>query len=67
MEGELGLMSCEGLAVEVIPDYVHVFALCPPRPSPAYIMNYLKARKILQKFPELESKASFGKQWGKER
>jgi len=42
----------------------------PLRLSPAYIVNYLKgknARKMLQTFPELKSKASFGKQWGKER
>jgi len=60
-------MSCNALAIEVMPDHVHVFALCPPRLSPAYIVNYLNARKMLQRFPELKSKASLGKQWGKER
>jgi putative transposase len=53
-------LECEPLAIEVMPDHVHVFALCPPRHSPAYIVNYLKgksARRILQRFPELKSKA----------
>jgi len=34
-------LGCEAIAVEVMPDHVHVFALCPPRFSPAYIVNYL--------------------------
>ena len=61
--GELG---CEVLALEVKPDYVHVYLLCPPRLAPSYIANYLKgksARKVLQKFPELKSKSKYGKLW----
>jgi len=59
-------LGCECLAVNVMPDHVHVFVLCPPRLAPAYIANYLKgksARKILQKFPELKTKAKHGKLW----
>lgn len=61
-------LGCEAIAVEVALDHVHVFALCPPRHSPAYIVNYLKgksARRILQKFPELKAKATRGKLWGR--
>ena len=61
-------LGCEAIAVEVMPDHVHVFALCPPRHSPAYIVNYLKgksARRILQRFPELKSRASRGKMWSR--
>ena len=63
-------LSCKEIAVEVMPDYVHVFALCPPRHSPAYIVNYLKgksARRVLQRFPELKSRATRGKLWSRSR
>jgi len=61
-------LRCELLALEVMPDHVHVFVLCPPRYSPAYIVNYLKgksARKILQRFPELKTRAVRGKLWSR--
>jgi putative transposase len=61
-------LECEALAIEIMPDHAHVFALCPPRHSPAYIANYLKgksARRILQKFPELRSRAPRGKLWSR--
>jgi putative transposase len=61
-------LECEPLALEVLPDHVHVFVLCPPRHSPAYIVNYLKgksARRILQRFPELKAKATRGKLWSR--
>jgi putative transposase len=61
-------LKCEPLTLEVMPDHIHVFALCPPRHSPAYIVNYLKgksARRILQRFPELKSKATRGKLWSR--
>jgi putative transposase len=61
-------LGCEPLAIEVMPDHVHVFALCPPRHSPAYIVNYLKgksARRILQRFPELKIKTVRGKLWSR--
>jgi len=61
-------LSCEPISVEVMPDHVHVFVLCPPRLSPAYVTNYLKgksARRILQRFPELKGKARYGKLWSR--
>jgi putative transposase len=59
-------VECEALALDV--NHIHVFALCPPRYSPAYIVNYLKsksARRILQRFPELKSKTARGKLWSR--
>ena len=43
-------------------------SLCPPRHSPAYIANYLKgksARRILQRFPELRTRATREKLWSR--
>jgi putative transposase len=62
----LGELECEPLALEVMSD--HVFALCPPRHSPAYIVNYLKgksARRILQRFPGLKARIDRGKLWSR--
>jgi len=62
-------LECENLALNVMPDHVHVFILCPPRLAPAYVVKYLKgksARKILQKFPQLKVKAKHGKLWTRE-
>ncbi|MEM3181884.1 MAG: IS200/IS605 family transposase [Fervidicoccaceae archaeon] len=61
-------LGCESIAIEVLPDHVHVFCSCPPRLSPAYVVNYLKgksARRILQKFPELKAGATRGKLWSR--
>ncbi|MEM4003864.1 MAG: IS200/IS605 family transposase [Ignisphaera sp.] len=61
-------LGCEPIAIEVLPDHVHVFCSCPPRLSPAYVVNYLKgksARRILQKFPELKTGATRGKLWSR--
>jgi len=58
-------LGCENLALNVMPDHVHVFVLCPPRLAPAYVVKYLKgksARKILQKFPQLKH----GKLWSRD-
>jgi len=61
-------LGCEPIAIEVLPDHVHVFCSCPPRLSPAYVVNYLKgksARKILQRYPELKTGASRGRLWSR--
>jgi putative transposase len=68
LNGILKELECEPLVLEVLPDHVHVFTLCPPRHSPAYIVNYLKgksARRILQRFPELKTRATGGKLWSR--
>ena len=61
-------LGCEPIAIEVLPDHVHVFCSCPPRLSPAYVVNYLKgksARRILQRYPELKTGASRGRLWSR--
>lgn len=61
-------IGCEPIAIEVMPDHVHVFVLCPPRLPPAYVANYLKgksARRILQRFPELKSRTRYGRLWSR--
>ncbi|MEM3833705.1 MAG: IS200/IS605 family transposase [Thermoprotei archaeon] len=61
-------LGCEPIAIEVLPDHVHVFCSCPPRLSPAYVANYLKgksARRLLQRFPELKAGASRGRLWSR--
>ena len=58
-------LDCEVLALEVMPDHIHLFVNCPPRYAPSYLANYFKgksARLILKKFPELK-KATNGKLW----
>jgi len=68
LRGILEELECKPLALEVLPDHVHVFALCPPRHSPAYIVNYLKgksARRMLQRFPELKTRVAHGKLWSR--
>jgi len=62
-------LGCENLALDVIPDHIHVFILCPPRLAPAYVVKYLKgksARKILQKFPQLRVRVKHGKLWSRD-
>jgi len=60
-------LDCEVLALEVMPDHVHLFINCPPRHSPAYLANYFKgksARLILKRFPELRTRVD-GKLWSR--
>jgi putative transposase len=52
-------LGCETIALEVMPDHIHLFVNCPP----TYLANYFKgksARLVLKKFPELRTK---GKLW----
>jgi len=58
-------LDCETIALEVMPDHIHLFVNCPPRYSPSYLANYFKgksARLVLKKFPELR-KYTKGKLW----
>jgi len=58
-------LGCEVLALEVMPDHIHLFVNCPPRYAPSYLANYFKgksARLILKKFQELK-KSTNGKLW----
>ncbi len=61
-------LGCEVLALEVMSDHVHIFLLCPPRLAPSYIANYLKgksARKILQRFSHIKTRAKYGNLWAR--
>jgi len=45
------------LAVEIMPDHIHLFVTAPPRLSPAQIVNMFKgvsARWLRARFPELK-------------
>ncbi len=58
-------LGCEILALEVMPDYVHLFVSCPPRYSPSYLANYFKgksARLVLRRFSMLREQTG-GKLW----
>ncbi|BDB99653.1 IS200/IS605 family transposase [Saccharolobus caldissimus] len=58
-------LGCEIIALEVMPDHIHLFVNCPPRYSPSYLANYFKgksARLVLKKFPDLR-KHTGGKLW----
>ncbi len=46
----------EILAMEVMPDHIHIFVSAPPKYSPSTIVKIFKgisAKKLFQKFPEL--------------
>lgn len=45
------------LALEIMPDHIHLFVSAPPRLSPSEIVNIVKgysSRKMRQEFPELK-------------
>ena len=47
------------LALEVMPDHIHLFISAPPRYSPSYLANLFKgvsARKLGLKYPHLRRK-----------
>lgn len=52
-------LQLEILALEVMPDYVHVFVKAPPTLAPQHIANQLKgytARVLRDEFPQLRSR-----------
>lgn len=56
----------ELLALEVMPDHVHVFLSAPPQIAPAVIAKVLKgstARTLFVKHPELRKKLWGGHPW----
>ena len=53
--------------LEVMEDHVHLFVSCPPRYSPARVMQILKsvsARELFARFPWLRRKLWGGELWG---
>lgn len=54
-------MDCEVVALEVMPDHVHLFLNCPPTLSPSEIMFWLKgssSRELRLKYPHLQRMTS---------
>jgi len=59
-------LDCKVKALEVMPDHIHLFVVCPPRHAPAQIIKHIKgktARLLLQEFPEIRSTTKDGKLW----
>jgi putative transposase len=51
-----GELECEILAMEIMPDHVHLFLNCPPTLSPSDAMFWLKgysSRILREKYPSL--------------
>ena len=50
-------LEFEILALEVMPDHVHLFVSCPPKWSPAEVVRRFKGRSsrlLMQEFPQLK-------------
>ena len=58
--------ECEVLALEVMPDHIHIFISTTPFESPTGIVKVLKgvtALRLFKKFPGLRNKYWKGKLW----
>ena len=58
--------ECEVLALEVMPDHIHLFISTTPFESPTGIVKVLKGvttLRLFKKFPELRNKYWKGKLW----
>jgi len=56
----------EVIALEVMPDHVHLFASAPPTVSPSDLVEVFKgvaARVLLKEFPDLAKKTGRGTLW----
>jgi len=52
-------LYCEIVALEVMPDHVHLFLKAPPTHAPQHIANQIKgytSHELREKFPELKSR-----------
>lgn len=61
-----GQHGYELLAVEIMPDHVHIFLSAPPRVAPAVIAKILKgstARTLFTRHPELKQRLWGGHLW----
>lgn len=57
-------LEFEILALEVMPDHVHLFVSCPPKWSPAEVVRRFKGRSsrlLMQEFPQLKRQYWGGK------
>ena len=54
-------LDCNILALEIMPDHVHLFVNCPPTKAPSDIMFFLKgytSRLLREKYPHLNRMSS---------
>jgi len=52
-------LHCEIVALEVMPDHVHLFLKAPPTHAPQHIANQIKgytSHELREKFPDLKSR-----------
>ncbi len=59
-------MAWEIVALEVMPDHIHIFVTASPKYSPADIVKRLKgasARQLLLEFPQLTKRTGQGTLW----
>jgi REP-associated tyrosine transposase len=52
-------LRCEIVALEVMPDHVHLFVKAPPTHAPQHIANQIKgytSHELREKFPDLKSR-----------
>lgn len=52
-------LHCEIVALEVMPDHVHLFLKAPPTHAPQHIANQMKgytSHELREKFPDLKSR-----------
>jgi putative transposase len=59
-------MEWDLIALEVMPDYIHLFVSVPPKYSPADVVKVFKgwsARHLLRKYPSLAKKRGRGTLW----
>jgi putative transposase len=57
LQGKAAELECEILAMEIMPDHVHLFLNCPPTLSPNDAMFWLKgytSRVLREKYPSLQ-------------
>ena len=54
------------LALEIMPDHIHLFVSAPPKYAPATLVKLFKgitARKLFKEFPELKKQFRKGHLW----
>ena len=59
IEAKAAELHCEIVALEVMPDHVHLFLKAPPTLAPQHIANQMKgytSHELREKFPDLKSR-----------
>jgi putative transposase len=61
LQQQTAALDCHILALEIMPDHVHLFVNCPPTEAPSDIMFFLKgytSRILREKYPHLDRMSS---------